>query len=98
ETRAALDLIFHDHFSPHERGIFGPIKETLMTRGDYFMHLADLTSYVKMQATAGQLFTQPDEWARKAILNVAASGKFSSDRSVREYVENIWRSGPCPAE
>ncbi|MFO0880585.1 MAG: glycogen/starch/alpha-glucan phosphorylase [Gemmataceae bacterium] len=98
ETRAALDLIFNDHFSPQERGIFAPLRETLMTKGDYFMHLADLTAYVRSQVNASTLFVQPDAWARKAILNVAGSGRFSSDRSIAQYAESIWKSRPCPVE
>jgi starch phosphorylase len=98
ETRGALDLIFHDHFSPHERGIFHPIRETLLAKGDYYMHLADLTSYARMQQSAAALYVQPDAWTKKAILNVASSGKFSSDRSILGYAENIWKAKPCPAE
>jgi starch phosphorylase len=96
ETRAALELIFNDHFSPHERGVFGPIRDLLLTRGDYYLHLADLTSYAKAQAQAAALFRRPEEWARKAILNVAASGKFSADRTIAGYAEAIWKVRPCP--
>jgi starch phosphorylase len=96
ETRAALDLIFGDHFSRSEPGIFGPIKDTLLTGGDHYMHLADLTAYAQAQARAGEVYGKPDEWARKAILNVACSGKFSSDRSIAEYAADIWKAEPCP--
>ena len=96
ETKAALDLIFGDHFSPHERGIFAPIRDVLLTRGDYYMHLADLTSYVKTQAAVGQLYVQSDAWTRKAILNVAGSGKFSSDRTILGYAHDIWKVFSCP--
>jgi starch phosphorylase len=96
ETRQALDLIFSDHFSPDERGIFEPIRETLLTRGDYFMHLADLTSYAKAQTAVGELYRDGDAWARKAIINVACSGKFSSDRTIAEYAAKVWRAEPCP--
>ncbi|MFO0843070.1 MAG: glycogen/starch/alpha-glucan phosphorylase [Gemmataceae bacterium] len=96
ETHAALDLIFHDHFSPQERGVFGPIRDVLLTKGDYYMHLADLTAYAKAQAAAAGLYRQPDEWVRKAILNVASSGKFSSDRSIAGYADAIWKVRPCP--
>jgi starch phosphorylase len=96
EIRDALDLLFSDHFSRYEPGIFTPIRETLLDRGDYFMHLADLTSYSQAQAKAGALYKDTDAWARKAILNVANSGKFSSDRTIREYAEKIWNVKPCP--
>jgi starch phosphorylase len=96
ETRAALDLLFSNHFSHAEPGIFEPIRHTLLTGGDYYMHLADLTAYGKTQAQVGELYKQQDAWARKAILNVAASGKFSSDRTIAEYAADIWRVRPCP--
>jgi len=96
ETRAALDLIFSDHFSRNEPGVFEPLRETLLTRGDYYMHLADLTSYVQAHERLGELYRDPRAWARKAILNVAGSGKFSSDRTISEYATGIWRAEPCP--
>ena len=82
ETRAALDLIFSDHFSRNEPGAFEPLREALLTHGDHYMHLADLTSYVQAQERLGELYRDPGAWARKAILNVAGSGKFSSDRTI----------------
>ena len=85
ETRAALDLIFSDYFSPNERGVFAPLRDTLLTQGDHYMHLADLTSYCNAQDRLGALYAEPGAWAQKAILNVASSGKFSSDRSIGEY-------------
>jgi starch phosphorylase len=96
ETRAALDLVFNDHFSRDEPGIFTPIRETLLDRGDYFMHLADLTSYARAQEEVGRLYADPDAWTRKAIMNVACSGKFSSDRTIAEYATDIWNALPCP--
>jgi starch phosphorylase len=98
ETRAALDLIFNDHFSREEPGIFTPIRETLLDRGDYFMHLADLTSYAQAQQEVGKLYADPDAWTHTAIINVACSGKFSSDRTIAEYAAEIWNAIPCPVE
>jgi starch phosphorylase len=98
ETRQALDLIFNDHFSRDEPGIFAPIRETLLERGDYFMHLADLASYAQAQQRLGELYADPDAWARKAILNVACSGAFSSDRTIAEYAAAIWNATPCPVD
>ena len=95
ETRAALDLIFSDYFSRNEPGIFSPLRDTLLN-GDYYMHLADLTSYCRAHEAAGALYANPGEWARKAILNVASSGKFSSDRTIAEYAREIWEVEPCP--
>jgi starch phosphorylase len=98
ETRAALDLIFQDHFSAGEPGIFAPIRETLLDRGDHYMHLADLGSYAAAQQRLGELYADSDAWARKAIINVASSGKFSSDRTIAEYAADIWNAVPCPVE
>ena len=98
ETRQALDLIFNDHFSRDEPGIFAPIRETLLERGDYYMHLADLTSYAQAQQRLGEVYANPDAWVRQAILNVACSGKFSSDRTIAEYAARIWNATPCPVE
>ena len=96
ETRAALDLIFSDHFSRNEPGVFAPLRDTLLTNGDYYMHLADLTSYCQAHEAAGALYANPGQWARKAILNIASSGKFSSDRTITEYAREIWKVEPCP--
>ena len=96
ETRAALDLIFSDYFSRYEPGTFAPLRDTLLTNGDHYMHLADLTSYCQAQDKLGQLYANPQEWAQKAILNVASSGKFSSDRTIAEYAADIWKVKPCP--
>jgi starch phosphorylase len=96
ETRAALDLIFSDHFSPHEPNVFAPLRDTLLTHGDYYMHLADLKSYLEADQRLVGLYADEDAWARKAILNVAGSGKFSSDRTIAEYAAHIWNAEPCP--
>ena len=98
ETHRALDLIASNAFSANEPGIFAPIWDTLVPHGDRFMHLADLGSYVGTQEQVGSLYLQPDAWARRAILNVGCSGKFSSDRTIAEYARNIWRVRPCPVD
>jgi starch phosphorylase len=96
EARAALDLIASDHFSPGERGLFAPLHDGLLRKGEPYMHLADLASYLEADHRLTSLWATPDEWARRAILNVAASGRFSSDRAVAEYAEEIWTVRPCP--
>ena len=96
ETRAALDLISSGRFNPSEPGVFAPIWDALLTHGDHYMHLADLSSYLRADRQLCQLYADPDAWARKAILNVAASGKFSSDRTIAEYAADIWNVEPCP--
>src|SRR5579872_2454688 len=95
ETRAALDLIFSNHFSRYEPGAFEPLRDVLL-HGDYYMNLADLTSYIEAQHRLGELYRDPRGWAQKAILNVAGSGKFSSDRTIEDYASDIWRVKPCP--
>ena len=98
EARAALDLIFSGYFNCQEPGVFDPLRDTLLTQGDHYMHLADLTSYCQAQERLGALYADPSAsaWARKAILNVASSGKFSSDRTIAEYAREIWKVEPCP--
>ena len=98
ETRAALDLIFSDHFTRYEPGIFEPLRNTLLTHGDYYMHLADLKSYLEADRRLVEIYGEPEEWVRKAILNVAGSGKFSSDRTIAQYAGEIWNAKPCPVD
>jgi starch phosphorylase len=96
ETRAALDLIFSNHFSRNEPDVFATLRDTLLTHGDHYMHLADLKSYLEADQRLVELYADPHAWTRKAILNVAASGKFSSDRTIAEYATQIWNVEPCP--
>jgi glycogen phosphorylase len=96
ETRRALDMIAANAFSHTEPGIFAPIWDVLLTRGDYYMHLADLSAYVQTQERVGALYQRPEAWAHKAILNVGHSGRFSSDRTIAEYAADTWQAKPCP--
>ena len=98
ETRAALDLIFSDHFSRNEPGVFAPLRDVLLGGGDYYMHLADMKSYLEADRRLVALYGDPDGWARKGILNVASSGRFSSDRTITEYAAAIWNAKPCPVD
>jgi glycogen phosphorylase len=95
ETRAALDLIASGHFSASEPGLFRPLYDLLM-HGDQYMHLADLKSYLEADQRMRDWYAQPRDWARKAILNVACSGRFSSDRTINEYAKDIWGASACP--
>ena len=95
ETRDALDLIFSEHFSRYEPGVFGPIRDTLLTNGDYYLHLADLTSYLDADLRLRETYASPEDWRRKVILNIAGSGKFSSDRTISEYASDIWNARSC---
>src|SRR5262249_6037562 len=96
ETREALDLMFSNHFSRDEPGVFDPIRDALLSRGDYYRHLSDLTSYAETQTRVAALYKHPAAWAERAILNVACSGRFSSDRTIGEYAAEIWQTKPCP--
>jgi glycogen phosphorylase len=96
ETRAALDLIFSDYLSCNEPGVFEPLRDVLLTHGDFYMHLADLRSYLGADDRLVELFARSDDWARTAILNIASSGMFSSDRTINEYATDIWNVKPCP--
>jgi starch phosphorylase len=96
ETRVALDLIAEDYFSRYEPGIFAPLRDALLAHGDHYMHLADLKSYLEADQRLGELYADGDGWARKAILNIAGSGKFSSDRTIAQYAAEIWNGKPCP--
>jgi glycogen phosphorylase len=98
ETRAALDLIFSDHFSLNEPGVFEPLRQSLLASGDRYMHLADLRAYLDADRRTCELYGDAGAWTRKAILNVAGSGKFSSDRTIAEYAADIWRVKPCPVD
>jgi starch phosphorylase len=96
EVRAALDLISSNHFSAKEPGIFSPLLDTLLRHGDYYLHLADLKSYLEADERLCALYRDTAGWARKAILNVAGSGKFSSDRTIAQYAGEIWKVKACP--
>ena len=96
QTKAALDLIFSGHFNRSEPGIFDPLQDMLLKHGDHYRHLADLTSYCHAQDRVAALYSDSGAWAHKAILNVASSGKFSSDRTIAQYAAEIWKAEPCP--
>ncbi len=97
ETRAALNSIFSGHFSKYEPGIFDPLR-TMLLGGDRFMHLADLSSYLAADRAMLALYGDQPEWSRRTVLNVAGSGKFSSDRAIAQYATEIWNAVPCPVE
>jgi glycogen phosphorylase len=96
ETRAALDLISSNYFSRNEQGIFAPLHDALLAQGDHYMHLADLKSYLDADQRLCKLYADGEAWARKAILNIAGSGKFSSDRTIAQYATEVWNAKPCP--
>ena len=85
-----VDEFDSGRFSAGETGLFHWIVESLRDHGDAYFHLADLPPYIDAQQNVGDLFRQPEAWASKAILNVARIGRFSSDRTIREYARDIW--------
>jgi glycogen phosphorylase len=96
ETRAALDLIFSGHFSRYETDVLEPLREVLLTHGDFYRHLADLTSYLEADRKLVALYADQDAWTRMVILNIAGSGMFSSDRTIAQYAAEIWGATRCP--
>ncbi len=76
--------------------MFEPLRDTLLTHGDHYLHLADLTSYLDADRKLLEFYADRDGWTQKAILNIAGSGQFSSDRTIAEYAAEIWNAKPCP--
>ncbi|MFH0980830.1 MAG: glycogen/starch/alpha-glucan phosphorylase [Planctomycetota bacterium] len=96
ELRAALELMADNVFSPREPGLFKPLLDRLLREGDPYMVLADYAAYVQCQERVSRTYRDRQRWTRRSIVNVANMGKFSSDRTVREYAEQIWRVHPVP--
>ena len=89
-VRRVMDSFKSDLFCPGEPGLFAWIYQSIMVGGDEYFHLADLPGYIEAQVRAGEEFRHPTVWSRKAILNIARIGKFSSDRTISEYARAIW--------
>jgi starch phosphorylase len=96
ELHRVLDMIASGYFSPREPHLFQSVVQDVLTRGDYYMLLADYRTYISAQEAVSRLFRNPDEWARRSILNTAHMGSFSSDRAVLEYAHKIWQVEPLP--
>ena len=90
ELKKALDQI-RDGFFNDDKELYQPIIDSLLHKGDYFLVLADYEAYVNKQEEVDELFKDQDEWNRQALLNTARVGKFSSDRTIRDYAEEIWQ-------
>lgn len=91
--KRVVDMISTDFFNKKEPGIFKPIIDGLMNQ-DYYCLFADYQSYIDTQDKVSSLYKNIDEWTKKSILNVARAGKFSSDRSMKDYAEKIWKVKP----
>jgi starch phosphorylase len=92
--KRVLDAIVAGDFSPDAPARFQQIFDTLVNWGDHYLLLADFDSYVQTQGLVDALYKDPYAWAKKAILNVAGMGPFSSDRTIAQYVDEIWRTKP----
>src|SRR4051812_16809770 len=95
ELKAVLDLIASGFFEPEHPDLFKPLIQSLLEQ-DTYMLLADFASYAECQERVSKAFLDQDQWTRMAILNIAHMGKFSSDRTIRQYAEEIWKTAPVP--
>jgi glycogen phosphorylase len=95
--REVIDRLAQDHFTPTEKGIFHPILNELLS-SDRFMVMADFSAYAEAQRKVSEAFLDRDNWARISIRNTARSGHFSSDRTIRQYAEEIWETSSIPIE
>lgn len=93
--RRAIDMIQQNVFSLMTPGLFDPLVKALLDYNDYYMLLADLPGYIEAQNQIEAIYRQPRIWDRKALLNVARAGRFSSDRTIAEYARDIWHISPC---
>jgi starch phosphorylase len=96
ELKQTLDMLRDGYFSPEDRDRYKPVFDTLTYHGDHYLLLADYASYIACQEQVGQLYRDPAAWTRKAILNVAGMGQFSSDRTIGQYAKTIWNVEPVP--
>jgi starch phosphorylase len=95
--KATLDAIGSGAFSPGEPGLFKPVIDSLLDHDPYLI-LADFAAYCACQDEVDAAYRDPERWTRMSILNVARSGRFSSDRTIRQYAEEIWKVKPVPSE
>ncbi len=94
EIKEALDMIKSNVFSLLEPGLFDPILRNLLDYNDYYMLLADMKDYCRAQDLVDQTYRDHGKWNRMSLVNIARSGRFSSDRAVLEYANNIWHVAP----
>jgi len=94
---AVVELLRGGHFNQFEPGLFEPVLEAILCPSDPWMTVADFRSYVDAQAEVAKAYADVGRWQRMSILNTAASGRFSTDRTIRQYAEQIWGLTPVPA-
>lgn len=98
ELREVLDLVGSGYFSPDQPKLFQPLLDSLLPGGDPYMVLADFYAYMACQEEVEATFSDQDKWSRMAILNIARSSYFSSDRAVSEYADKVWHVQPVPIQ
>ena len=97
DLKAVVDWLGSTFFTPHEHGlVLDGVRHSLIEGGDPYLCLADYQAYCDAQAKVDQVYRDKDKWARMAVMNTARCGKFSSDRTIREYAEQIWNLPKCP--
>ncbi len=96
EARAALDAIFSGEFSPGDPDRYAALRDSILGQGDFYMNLADLQAYLAADRRLLETYADRERWAQMAVLNIAASGWFSSDRTIDQYAREIWSARPCP--
>ena len=93
DLKEIIDRLMSGEFSGHDRDLFKPLVDSMLYHDPYFV-LQDFRSYVNCQQNISDTFLDRDRWTKMSILNVARMGKFSSDRSIRDYCEKIWKLSP----
>jgi starch phosphorylase len=94
ELKRAVDMIASGYFNADDPSRYKAVFDTLLTHGDHYFLMADYQSYVSVQNAVGEAYQHQDDWMRKAIINVANMGTFSSDRSIHDYARTIWNIKP----
>ena len=95
EIKGVVDLILSGFFSPEQTSLFQPLVDSLLQRDEYML-FADFASYAEAQAQVAAAFQDQERWSRMCVLNIARMGKFSSDRAIQQYADEIWGAKPCP--
>lgn len=95
DLKQTLEMIANGYFSPNDQYLFMPLVDSLLVHGDKYMVLADFASYIERQREVDKVFSDKDKWTRRSILNTANMGMFSSDRTIREYANDIWGVKPA---
>ncbi|HBY78092.1 MAG TPA: glycogen phosphorylase, partial [Cyanobacteria bacterium UBA11148] len=97
QLKEVIDRIASGYFSPEHPDLFQPLVDSLLHRDEYLL-FADYQSYIDCQERVSQAYRDQENWTRMSILNTARMGKFSSDRTIREYCQDIWKAEPITIE